>query len=137
MTEPSQPTITVVERPPAEEVVETQPIPNAPSFVVCAPHHGSTDVTVAWGAPNEGPADSYLIEIAGASLEVPGTATEVVVTGLPAGQAVTANVTAKYKSRSTTNASLATLEDPAVATYDEAAQPAVDQVPADVPPQEA
>lgn len=131
MTEPSQPTITVVESAPTPEDVEEQPVANAPSYVVCAPHVGTTDVTVLWGPPNEGPADSYLVEIGGASLEVPGDTTEVVVSGLSAGQAVTATVTAKYRSRSTTNAALSTPEDPNVLTYDEDTQPT-----ADAPPQE-
>lgn len=134
MTDPSQPTISVVEATPEPVVAEEQPVANAPSFVVIAPHVGSTDVSVFWGEPNEGAADSYLVEVGGASLEVPGTATQVIVQGLAAGQEVTANVTAKYTAANKADAGLETPNDPEVKTYDEDAQPQVDQVPADATP---
>lgn len=139
MTEPSQPTFTVVETTPEEEVVEVPPVPNAPSYVYCAPHVGTTDVTVGWGQPNEGPADSYLVEIAGASLEVPASAAredgtfEIVIQGLAAGEQVFANVVAQYEDDAVENVGLATPDDAQVKTYDEGAS----EVPSDAMPQEA
>jgi hypothetical protein len=102
MTQPaSQPTMTAV-APAAPEAAAPaqQPVPHAPSFVACCPHAASTDVTIQWGPPNEGPADSYKVECAGSSLDVDGTTTEVILRGLAPDTMVSAKVTATTGSNS-------------------------------------
>lgn len=108
MTEPSTepavdeaaepaPETTVTEFTPAEvpEAEDNPVIEHAPSFLAATPHLGAPHVTIQWGEPNEGRADSYTVEVTGQppAEGLGGHVLGVTYENLTPGDVLTVNVT--------------------------------------------
>lgn len=89
MTEPTpasnqEATLTVMDAPPQEPDTfeEVPPTPYAVASLVTVPIPNAPNLDIQWTAPNEGPADSYVLEVGTNSYDLAGTTLRVLIEGL-------------------------------------------------------
>lgn len=70
--------------------------PYAVASLAFSPHPVFAEAAVAWEPPHEGQPERYVLEAAGVTLELPGTATEVYLTNLVPGSEVRTVITAYF-----------------------------------------